>query len=83
MGAFHRQRRTEVVARERDPVFLLMGDKAKAKAHGEEAPIKNPANVVEAPHPVHPSFPGSAPFSRVNRRLRELRRDEFDWSLEP
>jgi uracil-DNA glycosylase len=73
----------EVVARERDPVFLLMGEKAKQKAHGEGAPIKSPANVIEAPHPVHPTFPGSEPFSRVNLRLRELGRDEFDWSLEP
>lgn len=73
----------EVAARERDPVFLLMGRQAQQKAHGERAPITVTANVVEAPHPVHPTFPGSKPFSRVNRRLRELGRDTIDLNLEP
>jgi Uracil DNA glycosylase len=73
----------EVVARERDPVFLLMGKEAQRTAPGEGAPIAGSANVVEAPHPVHPTFPGSRPFSRVNSRLRELERDEIGWSLDP
>jgi uracil-DNA glycosylase len=73
----------EVVARERDPVFLLKGAEPQPKVHGKGAPIAGSANVVEAPHPVHPSFLGSQPFSRVNALLRELGRDEIDWSLEP
>jgi uracil-DNA glycosylase len=73
----------EAVARERDPVFLLMGKEAQQKAHKEGAPIVGSTNLVEAPHPVHPAFPGSKPFSRVNRRLRELGREEMDWTLEP
>jgi uracil-DNA glycosylase len=73
----------EVVARERDPVFLLMGDEAKKKADGEGEPLTGSTNVVESPHPIHPTFLGSKPFSRVNCRLRELGRDEIDWNLEP
>jgi len=72
----------EVVVREGDPVFLLMGKEAQRKTQGEGAPIPGSANVVEAPHPVHPTFLGSRPFSRVNRRLRELGRVGMDWSLE-
>ena len=71
-----------MVARECDPVFLLMGKEAQQTAHGEGAPIAGSANVVEAPHPIHPRFLGSKPFSRVDRRLRELGRDEIDWILE-
>jgi len=73
----------EVVARERDPVFLLMGKEAQEKAHKEGAPLTGSTNVVEAPHPVHPTFLGSKPFSRVDLRLRELRRGEMRWTLEP
>jgi uracil-DNA glycosylase len=73
----------EVVSRERDPVFLLMGRKAQRMVHGRGAPITNSANVVEAPQPRYYTFSGSRPFSRVNRRLRELGRDEIDWNLEP
>jgi uracil-DNA glycosylase len=51
----------EVAARERDPVFLLIGKEAQQKAHGEGAPITGSANVVEAPHPVHPTFPAASP----------------------
>lgn len=73
----------EVVARECDPLFLLMGKEAHQKAQGPGAPITDPANVVVASHPVHPTFRGSQPFSRVNARLRKLGRGEIDWSLEP
>jgi uracil-DNA glycosylase len=73
----------KVVARECDPVFLLMGKEAQQKTNGEGAPIAGSANVVEAPHPIHPTFLDSKPFSRVNARLRELGRDEINWSLEP
>lgn len=72
----------EVVARERDPVFLLLGKEAQQKAQ-EGEPIADSKNVVKAPHPRHPKFLGSKPFSRVDRRLRELGRDAMDWSLEP
>jgi len=75
----------EVVAQERDPVFLLIGKTAQWRAHGEGAPIRGSANVVEVPHPVarNHTYPHSKPFSRVNRRLRELGRDAIDWNLEP
>jgi len=72
----------EVGARERDPVFLLMGEEArrKAKAGG---PLWGSPNVVAVPQPRYHAFRDSKPFSKVNRRLRELGRDEMDWSLEP
>ena len=73
----------EVVARERDPIFLLMGEKAQAMAHGGGAPIAGSENVVESPHPVYYTFAGSSPFSRVDSRLLDLGRDKMDWSLEP
>lgn len=73
----------EVAARECDPVFLLMGKEAKEKAHREGAPITASANIVEAPHPIHPTFRNSKPFSRVNDRLLGLGRDEMDWGLAP
>jgi uracil-DNA glycosylase len=47
----------EVVARERDPVFLLMGKEAQQKAHGEGAPITGSANVVESTAPGSPHLP--------------------------
>jgi uracil-DNA glycosylase len=72
----------EVVARERDPVFLLMGKEAQRKAHNG-APLWGSPNVVEAPQPRYYTFRGSRPYSRVNRRLRELGRGEMDWGLEP
>lgn len=71
------------VGEQRDPVFLLLGKEAQGAARGAEAPIANSANVVQAPRPIHPTFLGSKPFSRVNARLRELEREEMDWSLQP
>lgn len=71
----------EVVARERDPVFLLLGEKAQRKARGKGELLAGSTNVVEAPHPRRYTFLGSKPFSRVNRRLRTLGRDDMDWSL--
>ena len=73
----------EVVARERDPVFLLMGKEAQRKALMEGAPLRGSPNVVMVPHPRHHTFGGSEPFSKVDRRLRKLKRGEMDWSLKP
>lgn len=72
----------EVLIQESDPVFLLMGDKAQRMAHMTRAPLADSKNVVESPHPAHHTFSGSSPFSRVDRRLRELMRRRMNWGLE-
>ena len=77
-----------VVARRRDPVFLLWGRKAQ-KARGFIT--GSPDNIVESSHPSNlsarrpcgdsPPFLGSRPFRKANDALARLDRDEIDWNL--
>jgi uracil-DNA glycosylase len=63
------------VQRKSKPAFMLWGKKAqKKKLLLTHTP---PEMVIESPHPRMPTFPGSRPFSRVNKALGT----EFDWSL--
>jgi uracil-DNA glycosylase len=67
------------VQRKAKPVFMLWGEKAqKKKLLLEDTP---PEMIIESPHPRMPRFPGSRPFSRVNKTLEAADRKEIDWRL--
>jgi len=72
----------QVVAREVEPVFLLMGKWARESFRNAGIGAED-INVVEVPHPVHPDFLGSAPFSEVDRRLDRRGQPPMDWRLDP
>lgn len=72
----------QLVAEERDPVFLLWGKKAQRK----KRLLKDlPRYVIEAAHPSPLSagkgFFGSRPFSKANVALAVSGRNEIDWDL--
>lgn len=64
-------------------VFLLLGNRARAKAAGVD---RGRHGVVEAPHPsplsAYRGFFGSRVFSRVNALLEERDREPVDWGLD-
>jgi uracil-DNA glycosylase len=73
-----------VVAKERDPVFLLWGGKAQA---AKRLIAGSPGHILESSHPSNlsarrrcgdsPPFLGSKPFRQANDVLKA----QFDWSL--
>ena len=58
----------QVVARERDPVFLPPGKEAKPTTH-QAAPLAGSPNVIGSPYGFHPTFQGSKHFRKLNRLL--------------
>jgi uracil-DNA glycosylase len=71
----------EEVQRKAKPAFMLWGKKAQRKKKLLLA-ITPPAMIIEeSPHPRMPTFPGSRPFSRVNKALEAADRAEIDWRL--
>lgn len=68
--------------RETPAVFILWGKYAQEKA----ARITSDKHfIIRSPHPspfsANRGFFGSRPFSRANEFLRQIGRDEIDWSL--
>ena len=67
------------VQRKAKPAFMLWGKKAQKKklllAHTP------PEMIIESPHPRMPTFPGSRPFSRVNKSLEAADPAGIDWRL--
>jgi uracil-DNA glycosylase len=77
-----------VVSRERDPVFVLWGEKAQAT---RACITGSPHNIIESSHPSNlsarrycgnsPPFLGSRPFTAANQALAKLDRTGIDWNL--
>ena len=67
------------VQRKAKPAFMLWGEKAKRKR--ELLVDTPPAMIIDSPHPRMPTFPGSRPFSKVNKALDAADLPEIDWRL--
>lgn len=79
------------VAEQSDPVFLLWGGKAQAKAALITRITGSLGNVIKSSHPSPPAayrpcldsppFVGSKPFSKANDLLGRAGRGGIDWNL--
>lgn len=67
------------VQRKANPAFMLWGKKAQTK---KKLLVNTPpAMIIESPHPRMPAFPGSRPFSGVNKALDAADLPGIDWRL--
>jgi uracil-DNA glycosylase len=67
------------VQRKVQPAFMLWGEKAQRKKNLlVDTP---PEMIIESPHPRMPTFPGSRPFSKVNKSLEDADRRVIDWRV--